>query len=53
MELSSEKKKDLFYAMLRIRRVEKRIETLYLEDEIKTPMVKEGVVKKYGVSLSK
>lgn len=31
-------KSDLFYKMLRIRRVQERIETLYLKDEMKTPV---------------
>ncbi len=38
MQLTTEKKKNLFYAMLRIRRVEERIEALYLEDKMKTPI---------------
>lgn len=33
-----EKAKDLFYSMLRIRKVEERIEELYLENEMRTPI---------------
>ena len=38
MKLTPEKKQELFYAMLRIRRVQERIESLYLQDEMKTPV---------------
>ncbi len=38
IDVSREKKKDLFCAMLRIRRVQERIESLYLQDEMKTPI---------------
>ena len=38
MKLTSEKKLELFYAMLRIRCVQERIESLYLQDEMKTPV---------------
>ncbi|EFK08360.1 putative TPP-dependent acetoin dehydrogenase complex, E1 component, alpha subunit [delta proteobacterium NaphS2] len=33
-----EKKKEMFYAMLRIRRIQERIESCYLQDEMKTPV---------------
>ncbi len=32
------KKRDMYYAMLRIRRVQERIESYYLQDEMKTPV---------------
>ena len=38
MKLTSEKEIELFYSMLRIRRVQERIEALYLQDEMKTPI---------------
>ena len=38
MRITPEKKKELFYEMLRIRRVQERIESLYLQDEMKTPI---------------
>ena len=38
MNISEEKKKEIFFSMLRIRRVEERIESLYLNDEMKTPV---------------
>jgi pyruvate dehydrogenase E1 component alpha subunit len=38
MKLTPKKKQELFYAMLRIRRVQERIESLYLQDEMKTPV---------------
>ena len=38
MKVSLEKKKELLYEMLRIRRVQERIESLYLQDEMKTPI---------------
>ncbi len=38
MKSTPEKKHELFYAMLRIRRVQERIESLYLQDEMKTPV---------------
>ncbi len=38
MFISPEKKKRLFFSMLRIRRVQERIESLYLQDEMKTPV---------------
>jgi TPP-dependent pyruvate/acetoin dehydrogenase alpha subunit len=38
MKLTPEKKQELFYAMLRIRRIQERIESLYLQDEMKTPV---------------
>lgn len=36
--IPEKKKKEIFYAMLRIRRVQERIESLYLQDEMKTPV---------------
>ena len=36
--IPEKKKKEIFYAMLRIRRVQERIESLYLQDEMKTPI---------------
>lgn len=38
MKISPDKKVDLLYSMLRIRRVQERIEAKYLEDEMKTPV---------------
>ncbi len=38
MIISQEKKKEIFFSMLRIRRVQERIESLYLQDEMKTPV---------------
>jgi len=38
MDVTPEKKRALFYLMLRIRRVQDRIESLYLKDEMKTPI---------------
>ena len=38
MNLTAEKKEKMFYEMLRIRRVQERIESLYLQDEMKTPV---------------
>ena len=38
MKLNAEKKKELFHAMLRIRKVQERIELDYLKDEMKTPV---------------
>jgi len=38
MNINSGKKTELLYSMLRIRRVQERIETLYLQDEMKTPV---------------
>ena len=38
MLLSKENKKELFYSMLRIRRVQERIESSYLQGEMKTPV---------------
>ncbi|UCD90398.1 MAG: thiamine pyrophosphate-dependent dehydrogenase E1 component subunit alpha [Desulfobacterales bacterium] len=38
MRIAPKKKKELFYEMLRIRRVQERIESLYLQDEMKTPI---------------
>jgi acetoin:2,6-dichlorophenolindophenol oxidoreductase subunit alpha len=36
--ITEEKKIDIFYAMLRIRRVQERIESCYLQDEMKSPI---------------
>ena len=38
VHVTPEEKKHLFFSMLRIRRVEERIEALYPEDEMKTPI---------------
>ena len=38
MQLTQKIKRKLFYNMLRIRRVQERIEVLYLDDEMKTPI---------------
>ena len=38
MAISKIKKKEIFYSMLRIRRVQERIAALYLHDEMKTPV---------------
>ena len=38
MDVAPEKKKEMFYSMLRIRRTQDRIESLYLKDEMKTPI---------------
>jgi len=38
MEISAQKKTAMFYDMLRIRMVQERIESLYLNDEMKTPI---------------
>jgi len=38
MKIASDKKRHLFYSMLRIRRVQEKIERLYLKDEMKTPV---------------
>lgn len=38
MHIAPDKKKELFYEMLRIRGVQERIEALYLQDEMKTPI---------------
>ncbi|UCD79747.1 MAG: thiamine pyrophosphate-dependent dehydrogenase E1 component subunit alpha [Desulfobacterales bacterium] len=38
MNPSLEKKREMFYAMLRIRRIQERIESYYLQDEMKTPV---------------
>lgn len=38
MNLTLEKKRELFYAMLRIRRIQEHIESHYLHDEMKTPV---------------
>ncbi len=38
MNLSVKNKEKMFYAMLRVRRVQERIESLYLENEMKTPI---------------
>lgn len=38
MQLTMEKKRGLFREMLRIRRVQERIEALYLEDDMQTPV---------------
>jgi len=38
VDVSLEKKKELFFIMLRVRRVQARIESLYLQDEMKTPV---------------
>lgn len=37
-ELSEKKKKEIFHDMLRIRRIQERIESCYLEDDMKTPI---------------
>jgi len=38
MNPSLDKKAELLYAMLRIRRIQERIESVYLQDEMKTPV---------------
>ena len=38
MNPSLDKKKERFNAMLRIRRIQERIESNYLQDEMKTPV---------------
>ena len=38
MNISDEKKNEIFFSMLRIRRVQERIESFYLNDEMKTPV---------------
>jgi acetoin:2,6-dichlorophenolindophenol oxidoreductase subunit alpha len=38
MNITNQQKKDLFYGMLRIRRIQERIESLYHRDEMKTPI---------------
>lgn len=38
MKITAKIKEALFYAMLRIRRVQERIDSLYLQDEMKTPV---------------
>lgn len=38
MNLTLDKKRELFYALLRIRRIQERIESHYLQDEMKTPV---------------
>jgi len=38
MQISLEKKTEIFYAMLRIRMVQESIESCYLQDEMKTPV---------------
>ncbi len=38
VNISPEIKKELYFAMLRIRRVQERIESLYVQDEMRTPV---------------
>lgn len=38
MVMSTRKKNEIFYSMLRIRRVQERIASLYLQDDMKTPV---------------
>lgn len=38
MTVTVKKKKELLYSMLRIRRIQERIESLYLRDDMKTPI---------------
>ncbi len=38
MKLTAETKQGLFHSMLRIRRVQERIDSLYLQDDMKTPV---------------
>ena len=38
MDVSAEKQRELLYSMIRIRMVQERIESLYLQDQMKTPV---------------